>query len=196
VSGQFGIAADRRCVGRCSPHLRPLGGVLSSGVLTYLRGCCPVPALAGSLRRVALPHRADWRLDAAGRPAADPETVEHAWERIERDGWTIIASHTRPYVYTAGLTALGWPELVMRVHAIPHEVAGALLCELKCWYDEEKRLPQEGDVVPVSRFTVRLATIEERLVAGVCPVAHSLYGGGPVRAMDVVARLVEAEYAV
>lgn len=164
----------------------PLGDVL-----TYLRGCQPVPELARQVPRTALPDVDDWRFDAASGPP-DPEIVAHAWHRIERDGWTIVASHTRPYAYTAGLTPQGWPELVIRLRATPTEIAGALLCEVKQWFEAEGRTPRVGDSMTVARFAVRLLAIDERLVAPVCAVAHALYGGTPVRAVEVVVRLHDA----
>jgi hypothetical protein len=79
---------------------------------------------------------------------------------------------------------------------MPVAVVGALLCELAGWYERERRMPSAGDVVSVAGFAIFLRGFDNRFVAPVCAVAQGLYGGVPVRVVEMVARLHTAGEAV
>lgn len=153
-------------------------------MISYMRGGRSVPGLAVSVPRVALPDDEDWRWDACTGPA-DPDVVEHARVHIERDGWTIVGSHTRSYMYSVGLTRRGWPELVMRVRTVSTETAGAVLCEVVRLCEADQVAPADGQVRSITGFRVAMAAVDDRLVPRICQVAGALYGGGPVRAVEL-----------
>jgi Domain of unknown function (DUF4262) len=108
-------------------------------------------------------------------------------EGIARHGWMlqavfpVEAGDGPPFVYTAGLAALGHPELV--VYGLPHDTGGVILNELGRRVRAGRRLvhgERLDDVV--EGFQVEVLAVADNQPLG---VARRLYGPG-VRALQIV----------